>query len=148
MPMLLTSDVPSHDLPGLNVPYKPFSNHILDEDSGLVYDEHEQTLTYMLESKQVEFYRKKEEFHWAQRDFVTYMKEDKYWLKMELIGFMLSIVFAIHLCFCHRKVFCTGLMALDKILQDYKTAVVHICTTPGNTCVHCHHYHPTQKKKD
>ena len=51
--MLLTSVVSSDDLPGLNIkiPEEPLSRRKLDKEAGSVYDELEQTLTYMLSSQ-------------------------------------------------------------------------------------------------
>ena len=68
MLMLLTSNIPLYDLLGLNVKVsnKPLSSNIWDKDSGSTYSELEQTLKYMLETQDTEFYRN-EEFQWAQR---------------------------------------------------------------------------------
>ena len=102
--MILTSDIPSHDLPCLNVkfPDRPLGRCILDKDSGSNYGELEQTLINILDSHRTEFNRKEEKSQWAQRDWFTYMKEATYWQKMKLIGSiwsLLTIMFAIDLFF-------------------------------------------------
>ena len=65
--MLLTSDVPSYNSPCLNVkvPDKPFRRWILDKDTSPMYSEHKQTLTYMSQNDDTEFYRNEEEFQWT-----------------------------------------------------------------------------------
>ena len=59
--ILMTSDVPSYNLQGLNVniPEK-LSSRILQKCSGQMYCELKQTLTYMLENQDTEFYRNEE----------------------------------------------------------------------------------------
>ena len=59
--MLLTSDIPSDNLPGLNAKIlgKVFSRRLLDKDMGLIYSELRKTLIYMLQHDDSEFYRNK-----------------------------------------------------------------------------------------
>ena len=52
---------------------------------------------------------------------------------MQLIRSMLNvmtIVFAVLLCFYYRKIIYAVLMAFDKPPQVYKTDIVHFCMTP------------------
>ena len=62
--MLLTSDIPSRDLQGLNVKIqeKPLSTRMLDIESGPINCEFVQTLTYMVKNHDTEFYRNEEEW--------------------------------------------------------------------------------------
>ena len=118
--MLLTSDIPSYFLPGLNmkIPEKPLRKEL------------KQILKYILQNDDTMFHRNEVEFQWAQRDFLTYMMEATYWQKMELVGSM-SVIFAKLLCPFHRKIIYAALMALDEILQFYKTdAAAQQCTMP------------------
>ena len=92
-----------------------------------------QTLTYILNNQDTTFCRNKEKFQWAQLDFMTCIKEATYWLKTKFIGSMLSfltIVFAIFLCLCHRKMNHVALMAPDEIQQVYRTEAAQPHTTP------------------
>ena len=84
MLFLLTSDIQSYDLLGLNVktPDRPLSKCIPDKDSGPTYGEFKWILTYMLEDQGTELCRNEEEFQLAQRYFVTNMNEATYWQKM------------------------------------------------------------------
>ena len=62
--MFLTSDMPSYNLPDLNVkiPDKLLSRRILDEDTGLIYGKLQHTLTYMLQNHDTQFYKKEDKF--------------------------------------------------------------------------------------
>ena len=55
--MLLTSDNPSYNLPGLNIkiPEKPLNRQKLDKDSRLFYGVLKQTLTHMLDIQDIKF---------------------------------------------------------------------------------------------
>ena len=52
--MLLTSDFPSYELPGLDVkiPDRLLSRCMLDSGSGLMYGKLKQTVTFMLENQE------------------------------------------------------------------------------------------------
>ena len=53
------------------IPEKLLSRRILDKEAGLIYNDFKQTLTYMLDNQDTDFYRYKCEFQWAERDFMT-----------------------------------------------------------------------------
>ena len=78
--MLLASNIPSYYLPDLNVkmPDMPLSRRILKEVKDLIYCELKHTLAYMLQHDDTDFYRNKEEFQWAQKDFFTHVMEATY----------------------------------------------------------------------
>ena len=63
-----------------------------------------------------------------------YITEAMCWPKLELTGSMLrffTVVFAIHLCFGHRRIVHASLMVLEAIPQVYKTdAAAQIHTMP------------------
>ena len=79
--MLLTVDILSCEIPGLTIKSqdKPPSRCIQNSDSGPVYGELKQTLTYMFDNQQTNFSTSEKEFQWAQRDFITYMNEATCW---------------------------------------------------------------------
>ena len=87
----------------------------------------------MLNNQDREFYRKEEEFQWAPGDLKIYMNDSTYWQRMELTGFVLNfltVIFAILLCLCHRKIIYTALIALDEIQQTYRAEAAHPETIP------------------
>ena len=57
--MLLTSDIPSYYLSGLNVrfPEKPLYRRILDKEMSQICGELKQTFSYMLNNQDPEFYK-------------------------------------------------------------------------------------------
>ena len=62
----------------------------------------------MLENQETDFYHIEQEFQLVQGDFVTYMKEDTSWHRLESTGSMISfldIVFSILLCAVIRNSF-------------------------------------------
>ena len=61
--ILLTSNSPLYDLPGLDVkiPEKSLTRRILDKKMGQINDELEQILTYSLQNDYTEFLRKEGE---------------------------------------------------------------------------------------
>ena len=135
--MLMTSNIPSYNLPGLNVkiPDKSLSRRKLEKDTGPIYCKPEQTLTYMSQHEFTELYRSiyrsKEEFQWAQRDFLIYIMKDTYWQKINLTGSMLSFLTIVFFIFfhSHSRIMYAALMSLEEILkftrqiwQPYPTA--------------------------
>ena len=62
--MLLTSCIPSYDLPGLNVKIseKTLRRRILNKKKSPIYNDLEQMLTYMLQNDNIRFYRNEEVF--------------------------------------------------------------------------------------
>ena len=88
---LLTSNIPSYNLSGLNVkiPDKPFNTQTLDKEYGPINSALEQTETHLLESQGMDFYRNQEKPLWEQREFVIYMKATNNWQRMELFGSLL-----------------------------------------------------------
>ena len=65
MLMSLTSDIPSYEIPGVNVkiPDRQLSRHIFDKDFGSMYGEPEQTVTCMLKNQDTKGYRKERNFN-------------------------------------------------------------------------------------
>ena len=120
------------DLPSLNIkiPEKPLSIRIWDKETSQINVELKQKVTYVLKNHNTEFYRKEEEFQWAQRDFITWMPEATYLQKMELTGSMLGM-FTILLHLSHRNIIYTALKGLEKIPQVHRRdAVAYLQTTP------------------
>ena len=62
---LPTSDIPSYELPGLNVKIrdKSLSSHILHKGSRSIYGELEHILTYMLKRQEIGLYQMKKNFN-------------------------------------------------------------------------------------
>ena len=77
--MFVTSDIPSYSLPVLNVkiPEKPISRRILQKESGSIYCELKEALTYILKNHATGFYRNEDKFHWAQRYFIMKLHIDR-----------------------------------------------------------------------
>ena len=116
---------------GLNIkiPVKQLSSHILDVDSGPINVEHEQTLTYVWESRDWLLLPWRRIPLGTMRLFI-YLKEDTYWLRMEMVGSMMSFltfVFSVIFCCCHRKFIYAALMTTEKIPHVYKTDASHLC---------------------
>ena len=112
---LLTSDIPSYDLLGVNIKIldKLLQSHILDKDSGSRYTDPVQSLTYMLDNQETDFTTVKRSLS-GQRDAVTYMNKITYCQRIEFMGSMISsltTIFSILLHCCqeiiHRLIMAT-----------------------------------------
>ena len=92
--MFLTSDIPSYDLPGLGVKIldNPQNRRILDEDTGTIYDELEQTLKYMLQNPHTKLYRNEEKFEGAEKNTLHTLQKPPMGTKWNL--WVLSLVFS------------------------------------------------------
>ena len=101
--MLLTPDILSYNLPGLNIKNqdKPWSRRILDKDTSQICDELEQTLTYMLQKWWYWVLQKWRGVSINERTFLTYIMETKDWQKLDLL--ILCFV-SIPLCLCHKGI--------------------------------------------
>ena len=121
--VLLTPDIPLCDLPDLNfqISGKP------------IYSELEPSLKYILERQEKYFYRHEDELQWG---FVIFMKEITYWQRMTLGGSMsrfLTVMFAMHLCCCHRKLIYAAVMALMKFRMSTKLMLPIFALHQSNT---------------